>query len=155
MTLKTAVAAPFRHLRKTALKKSELVYYYALDRKWMSTEQASTLLRNAEEEGLLVHDGTMYSPSFDTGTVTIPLGFRPTSVVFDKKDVFAEVVSRIARTLKKDDTEVVAEMNQVIRAGFDGNLLPEAAIAIVARRYNVPIDDYIGALEKSIRKGDR
>lgn len=155
MTLKTAVAAPFRHLRKAALKKSELVYYYALDRKWMSTEQAATLLKNAEEEGLLKQDGGTYSPSFDPGTVTIPLGFKPTSAVFERKDVFAELVGRIARARKKEDTEVIAEMNQLIREGFDNNLLPEAAIAIIAKRYNVPIGDYIGALEKSIKKENR
>ena len=155
MTLKTAVAAPFRHLRKASLKKSELVYYYALDRKWMSTEQAGILLKNAEDEGLLVHDGMLYSPSFDTGTVTLPLGYKPTSAVFEKKEVFTEVVNRIARTLKKDETEVIAEMNTVIRDGFDGNLYPEAAIAIVARRHNVPIDDCFNELEKSIGKGDR
>jgi len=155
VTLKTAVAAPFRHLRRTALKKSELVYYYALDRKWMSTEQAAILLKNAEEEGLLVHDGTVYTLSFDPGAVTIPLGYKPTSAVFEKKDVFAEVVNRIARALKKEETEVIAEMNKVIRDGFDGNLLPEAAIAIVARRHNVPVDDCFPALEKSMRKGDR
>ena len=108
MTLKTAVAAPFRHLRKAALKKSELVYYFALDRKWMSTEQAALLLKNAEEEGLLVHDGAVYSLSFDPATVTIPLGYKPTSAVFEKKDVFTEIVRRIAHALKKDETAVIA-----------------------------------------------
>jgi len=155
LTLKTAAAAPFRHLRKAALKKSELVYYYALDRKWMSTEQASALLKNAVEAGLLADEGGTYSPLFDPGTVTIPLGFKPTSAVFEKRDVFTELVNRIARTLKKEETDVIAEMNQVIREGFDNNLLPEAAIAIVARRHNVPFDDCLEALQKSIKKGNR
>ena len=35
------------------MRKNELVYYYALDRKWMSTEQAKMLLQRAEEDGLL------------------------------------------------------------------------------------------------------
>ena len=155
MTLKTAVAAPFRHLRKTALRKSEIVYYYALDRKWMSTEQASTLLKNAEDEGLLSQTGGVFSPSFDPGSVEIPLGYRPTSAVFERKDVFTELVTRISRAIKKEDTEVIAEMNRVIREGFDNNLLPEAAIAIVARRHNVSIEDCLGALEKSMKKGNR
>jgi len=155
VTLKTAVAAPFRHLRKAALKKSELVYYYALDRKWMSTDQAAVLLKNAEEEGLLKNDGALYSPSFDTAAVTIPLGYRPTSAVFEKKDAFTEIVSRVARALRKEEAEVIAEMNKVIMDGFDGNLFPEAAIAIVARRHNVLIDDCFPELEKSMRKGER
>ena len=153
MTLRTTVAAPFRHLRKPGLKKSELIYYYALDRKWMSTEQASMLLKNAEEDGLITQEGGVYSPTFDPAAITIPLGFRPTSAVFERKDVFAELVNRIARAGNLDETGVIAEMNRIIREGFDDNLFPEAAIAIVARRYNIPIEDCIEALEKNIKKG--
>lgn len=152
MTLKTTVAAPFRHLRKAALKKSELVYYLALDRKWMSTEQAALLLKTAVDDGVLVLDGGVYKPAFDPATVTIPIGFRPTSAIFEKKDAVADLVRRIAREGKREETEVVAEMNRLIREGFDGNLLPEAAIAIIARRYNVPFEDCIPALFKGIKK---
>jgi hypothetical protein len=48
VTLRLAIAAPFKHTRKTGMRKNELVYYYALDRKWMSTEQANQLLKRAE-----------------------------------------------------------------------------------------------------------
>lgn len=155
MTLRTTLAAPFRHLHKPAMKKSELVYYYSLDRKWMSTEQAATLLKNAVEDGLFIVNEGLYTPSFDPASVTIPLGFKPTSAIFEKNDVVNDVVSRVAHALKKEDTEIVAEMNTLIQEGFDNNLLPEAALAIIARRYNVPIDDCYAALEKNIRKEDR
>lgn len=155
MTFRTTIAAPFRHLRKTAMKKSELVYYYALDRKWMSTDQAATLLKNAEEDGLLTQEDGVYKPAFDPSAVTIPVGFRPTSVVFEKKDVMGEVISRIARARKMEDTDIVAEMNKLIREGFDNNLSPEAAIALVACRHDVPIDDLLLELEKNLKKGNR
>jgi hypothetical protein len=153
VTFRITVAAPFRHSRKTAMRKNELVYYYALDRKWMSTEQAAALLKNAEEDGLLALEGGVYRPVFDPGTVTIPIGFKPTSAIFEKKDPVAIMVNRIARAIKKDDTEVVAEMNRLIKAGFDGNLHPEAAIAIIARRHNIPFEDLFEALEKNMKKG--
>lgn len=155
MTLKTTIAAPFRHLRKGEMKKSELVYYYALDRRWMSTEQAATLLRNAEEDGMITREGDIYKPAFDVGTVTIPIGFKPTLAIFERKDPVTELVGRIARALNKEETEVVAEMNRLIKEGFDNNLLPEAAIAVVARRHNVGFEDLMPALEKSMKKGDR
>jgi len=63
VTLRLTIAAPFKHTRKTAIRKNELVYYYALDRKWMSTEQANQLLKRAEEEGLLSIDNGLYSPA--------------------------------------------------------------------------------------------
>ena len=61
MTLEITVAAPFKHTRKTGMRKNELVYYYALDRKWMSTDQAAILLKRAEEAGLLKQENGVYT----------------------------------------------------------------------------------------------
>jgi hypothetical protein len=155
VTLRIAVAAPFRHLHKAAMRKSELVYYYAYDRNWMNTDEATMLVKNAEEDGLLSAEGDLFRPSFDPATVTIPLGFRPPSSLYRKKDLLGGIVTRIARSLDKEETEVVAEMNSIIKEDFDNNLLPEAALAILARRHNVPIEGDVAALEKNIRKEDR
>jgi hypothetical protein len=152
VTFRITVAAPFRHSRKTAMRKNELVYYYALDRKWMSTEQANLLLKNAEEEGLLVQDNGIYSINFDISGVIVPIGFKPTSAIFEKKDPLQEIIGRIARATGTQDTDVVAEMNKLIRDGFDGNLLPEAAIVIIARRHNVPFEDTLEVLQASVKK---
>jgi hypothetical protein len=152
--MKTTVAAPFRHLRKPALRKSELVYYYALDRKWMNTEQAGSFIKNAEEAGLLAREGEVYRPAFDYADVTIPIGFKPTSVIFEKQDPVSMIINRIAKANRREETDIVAEMNTLIREGFDNNLAPEAAIAIIARRYNVPFDDCIPALKQNLAKGN-
>ena len=134
------------------MRKNELVYYFALDRKWMSTEQANLLLKNAEEEGLLVQENGVFSPKFDISGVSIPVGFKPSSAIFEKRDPVQELIGRIARESKKEETEVVAEMNRLIRQGFDGNLLPEAAIVIIAKRHHVPFADKLEALTSSVKK---
>jgi hypothetical protein len=152
VTLKITIAAPFRHSRKAAMRKNELVYYFALDRKWMSTEQANLLLRNAEEEGLLVQENGVFSPKFDISGVNIPVGYKPSSAIFEKRDPVQELIGRIARESKKEETEVVAEMNRLIRQDFDGNLLPEAAVVIIAKRHNVPFADKLEALTSSVKK---
>jgi hypothetical protein len=152
VTFQITVAAPFRHLRKTEMRKNELVYYYALDRKWMSNEQVHLLLKNAEEEGLLLQDKGVYRPNFDISGITIPIGFKPTSAIFERKDPVQEMIERIAHATKKQDTDIVAEMNKLIREGFDGNLLPEAAIAIIAQRHNVPFKDKLEELTIRLKK---
>ena len=43
------------------MRKNELIYYFALDRKWMSTEQANLLLQRAEEDGLLGQVNGVYT----------------------------------------------------------------------------------------------
>lgn len=152
MTLQTTIAAPFRHTRKVTMKKNELVYYYALDRKWMSTDQANQLLRRAEEDGLLKQENGLYSPAFDAAAVTIPVGFKPTSAIFERNDPMQELIGRIARARKVEETGIVAEMNTVIREGFDTHLLPPAALVILAKKYQVPCDDLRDSLRQALKK---
>lgn len=153
MTFRTAVAAPFKHTRKNGMKKNELVYYYALDRKWMSTEQAGLLLRRAEEDGLLKQENGLFSPLFNIGDVVIPIGFKPTSAIFEQNDPSQELIGRIARAKNIEETEVAAMMNRIIRERFDNRLLPPAALVLLAREEKVPYGDLKEALLQVIKKG--
>jgi len=153
VTIRITVAAPFKHSRKTGMRKNELVYYYALDRKWMSTEQANLLIRRAEEEGLLGLQNGMYSPRFDIAEITIPVGFKPTSSVFDQNDPAQELIGRIAQTKGLLETEVVSEMNRIIKDQFDSNILPAAALVLLAKKYQVPFLDLREALIGSVKNG--
>jgi len=135
------------------MRKNELVYYYSLDRKWMSTEQAGVLLRRAEEEGLLHQKDGIFSPLFDTSSITIPLGFKPTSSIFERNDPLAEMIDRIAKVQTMTETDVVSEMNQIIKERFDGNLLPAAALVLLAKKYNVSFSDKQEALTGTLKKG--
>jgi len=134
------------------MRKNELVYYYALDRKWMSTDQANQLLRRAEEEGLLGLDNGMFTPRFDLSAITIPIGFKPTSAIFERNDPAQELIGRIAKAKNMQEVDIVAEMNKIIRDGFDSHLLPPAAVILIAKKYNVPFNDVSDALRQSVKK---
>ncbi len=149
MTLRLTIAAPFKHTRKTLMRKNELVYYYALDRKWMSTEQAHLLLKRAEEEGLLRVENGQYSPTFKVTDLTLPVGFRPGSGIFERHDPVQELIGRIAKARSLDETAVVAEMNGIIRDDFDMHLLPPAALVLLAKKSGVPFDDLLDALKSA------
>ena len=135
------------------MRKNELVYYYALDRKWMSTEQAKMLLNRAEEDGLLAQQNGVLSPRFDINEIIIPIGFKPTSSVFERNDPIQEMIGRIAKAREIEETAVVSEMNRVIKEQFDGNLLPAAALVLLAKKYEVPFRDQRDALAGAVRKG--
>ena len=154
MTLRTTIAAPFRHTRKTGMRKNELVYYFALDRKWMSTDQANLLLRRGVEEGLLKQENGVYSVLFDPATVTIPVGFRPGSAIFEQNDPAQEMIGRIAKARGIPETDVVAEMNLLIKEQFDGNLLPPAALILIAKKYQVPFYDQLEPLLQGLKRPD-
>jgi hypothetical protein len=153
VTFRIAVAAPFKHTRKSGMKKNELVYYYALDRKWMSTEQANLLLKRAEEDRLIRQENGIFTPLFDVSSVIIPIGFKPTSAIFEQHDPSQDLIARIARAKKVEETEVVAAMNRLIRERFDGNLLPPAALVLLAKEEQVPFEDLQEGLMQTIKKG--
>jgi hypothetical protein len=153
VTIRITVAAPFKHTRKTGMRKNELVYYYALDRKWMSTEQANLLLQRAEEDGLIGQLNGVFSPHFDINEIIIPVGFKPTSSIFERNEPSQELIGRIAQAHGMKETEVVSEMNRIIKERFDGNLLPAAALVLLAKKYNVPFKDLREALIVSLKKG--
>ena len=153
MTLQVTVAAPFKHTRKAGMRKNELVYYYALDRKWMSTDQANQLLRRAEEEGFLSMENGIFTPRFDLTAITIPIGFKPTSAIFERNDPAQELIRRIATAKNMQETDIVAEMNRTIKDGFDGHLLPPAALVVLAKKYHVPFEDLSDALLQGVKKG--
>jgi len=152
VTLQITVAAPFKHTRKTGMRKNELVYYYALDRKWMSTDQAAVLLKRAEEAGLLKQENGVFTILLDPATVTIPIGFKPTSAIFEANDPAQEMIDRIVKARGVPETDVVAEMNKLIKEQFDGNLLPPAALVLLAKKYRVPYEDLRDALTAALKK---
>lgn len=152
MTLRLAVAAPFKHTRKAGMRKNELVYYYALDRKWMSTDQANQLLKKAEQDGLLSVENGLYTPLFDLSVLSLPVGFRPSSGIFDQQDPVQDLIGRIAKARSVQETEIVAEMNRMIKDNFDSNLLPPAALVLLARLHGVPFEDLLDALTAAAKK---
>ncbi|NLB01257.1 MAG: DUF2240 family protein [Methanomicrobiales archaeon] len=153
MSVRIAVAAPFKHMRKDRLQRSEFVFYIAIDRKWMNKEQANQLLERAKTEGLVEVDGGTIRPLFDLADVSIPLGFKPTSDVLTvAESPYEELIGRITAVTGKPPQEVVAELHRIVADNFDGNIRVEAAVVILAKKYGVAFDDKLPALERSVAK---
>jgi hypothetical protein len=152
MSLIVTIAAPFRHTRKDRLKKNEIVYYLAFDRKWMSIEQANAILKRALDEGLVTYDGEMLAPKFDVAEVEIPIGFKPSSAVFEVHDPVSSLIDRIVKESGKKETELISEMNTMTSKDFDNLLMPEGAVIILAKRYNTPFSDLLPDLKEHLLK---
>ena len=154
MTLIQTIAAPFRQSRKNKLKRTEIVYFLAFERKWMSIAQANQVISRAESGGLVMSEGDMVSPLFNPGVVDLPLGFRPSSEIFAEEDPVNIIIGRILEKTSRSETEITAELNRIIREEFDGLLWPEAAIILLARRQEVAFDDILPLLREHAIKKD-
>jgi hypothetical protein len=141
VSLQVTVAAPFKHTRKEKLQKSEFIFYLTIDRKWMSRDQANLVLDRAKTLGMVELADGWVRPLLDLSAITVPVGFRPDSGIFESEEASQLLIGRIATARGVPPGEVVAEVNRVIREDFDGNLRLPAAAAIVAARYRVDFTD--------------
>lgn len=137
---------------RSSLKKNEIVYYFTIDRRWMNREQAEKIISMAEEGGMIKKEGDYFHITGDYSAIDIPLGYKPSSEIFEKKDPVESIAAAIARKNGTEVNDVIADMNAIIREGFDGNLAPEAAIVILAREHGVGFEEYLDELKKSIGK---
>jgi hypothetical protein len=152
VSLPVTVAAPFKHTRKERLQKSEFIFYLTIDRKWMSRDQANQLLERAKAAGMVeVTDGWI-RPLLDLSGITVPVGFKPDSRIFESAEASQLLLGRIASARGVPPAEVVAEVNRIIREGFDGNLRLPAAAVILAKRYRVEFSDLLDGLTVEVLK---
>lgn len=120
----------------------------------MNSDQAGKLIRMAADDGLLSESGGLISPTYNVSEVDIPLGYKPSSEIFVKDNPAEVLIEDIAQKRGVEASEVVAEINGLIKKGFDGNLGFEAATVIIARKYNVFFEDKIPELSKSLFKNN-
>jgi hypothetical protein len=137
VSLKTAVAVPFRSAGKQRLGEGEFVVALSLDRDWFSPDQAKRLVDIADGRGLLEHDDGDLVATFDPSSVTVPEEFTPGTEILTEQSTFEQIVDQlVAAGIEK--REVVASANE--RQNEAGITL-EAAAVLVARENDVDVSD--------------
>jgi hypothetical protein len=95
VSLKTAVAVPFRQHGRRRLGEGEFVVALSLDRDWFSPEQAKRLLDVAAGRGLLERDGEDLFATFDPGEVSVPEGFVPEESLLHEQSAFERLLAAV------------------------------------------------------------
>lgn len=143
MSLKTALAVPFRQKGKRRLGEGEIVVALSLDRSWFSPDQAKRLVSISTGRGLLEEVDGDYEPTFDPGSVTVPEGFTPDESILREQSTFERALDRLvdggmekqaavaATNRKQRDLDVTIETAAVLVAREHGIELPEIAEAVV------------------------
>ncbi|WP_302081161.1 DUF2240 family protein [Salinibaculum rarum] len=135
MSLRRAVAAPFRQRGVDRMNESEFVVALSLDRDWFSPDQAKRLVDVATGEGLLDRDGDDIVATFEVGTVDVPDDFVPDESVIQERSVFEQVLESVVDTgVEKQDA--VADIN---RLQSELAITIEAAAVLYARRQGVDV----------------
>jgi hypothetical protein len=138
MSLRTAVAAPFRQSGSREMGESAFVVALSLDRDWFSPDQAKRLVDVAASEGLLERDDGQLRVSFDPGSVDVPEGCTPEESILQERSTFERVLDALVDA-GHDKQEAVAAVN-----GLQSELgvTIEAAAVLYAHRNAVDVQQH-------------
>ena len=145
MSLKTAVAAPFRQRGTDRMAESEFVVALSLDRNWFSPDQAKTLVDVATSEGLLDREEDALVVGFDASATTVPDGFRPGEEILQSRSTFEQVLD----SLVDQGVEKQAAVAGINRLQSELGVTLDAAAVVFARSEGVDV----GSVAKDVREG--
>jgi hypothetical protein len=137
MSLRTAVAAPFRESGGTELGESAFVVALSLDRDWFSPDQAKRLVDVAASEGLLEREDGQLNTAFDPQAVDVPEGFEPDESILRERSTFERVLGALVEA-GEDKQSAVAAIN-----GLQSELAitVEAAAVLYAHQNGVDVGE--------------
>jgi hypothetical protein len=135
MSLRVAVAAPFRSEGKRVLGESSFVVALSLDRDWFSPDQAKRLVDVAVGEGLLERTDDGLRATFDPDSVSVPDGYHPDESILQQRSVFEKVLDAcLDADIEKQDA--VAGIN---RLQAELAVTIEAAAVLYAHRNGIDV----------------
>ena len=136
------VSMPFKRKGKEQLKDMEFVMALSMDLKWLTPEQAKSVLAEAQISGLLKREGELVRPSFDISKIEIPSGFKPQTIAIEKKTVFEKVIERIITSTGIEKRKVVSMINKK-QEELSKHVVIEVSAILVAIENGVLVDDLI------------
>lgn len=137
MSLRVAVAAPFKSKGVERLPEQKFLVGLSLDRGWTTPDQAKDIVDLAERDGLLTRDDGDLVVTFDPDDVSIPDDFTLDASVFEERSPF----ERVLDALVGDGMERQAAVAGVNELQSDLGLTAEAAAVVFARTRGLDVDD--------------
>jgi hypothetical protein len=137
MSLRTAIAAPFRETGGREMGESALVVALSLDRDWFSPDQAKRLVDVAASEGLIRRSDGEVTAQFDPQETDIPEGFRPDESILQERSTFERVLDRLTEAGEEKQSAVAA----VNRLQSELGVTIEAAAVLYAHRQGIDVGE--------------
>lgn len=137
MSLRTAVAAPFREAGGTEMGESAFVVALSLDRDWFSPDQAKRLVDVAASEGLIRREDGELAAQFDPQEVEVPDGFEPEESILRERSTFERVLGACVEA-GEEKQGAVASINEL---QSELAITVEAAAVLYAHRRGIDVQD--------------
>ncbi|WP_122091068.1 DUF2240 family protein [Halalkalicoccus subterraneus] len=148
MSLRVAVAAPFRSAGTNTIAESRFVVSLSLDRDWFSPDQAKRLIDVAVSEGLLERTDAGLEATFPVDSVEIPEDFSPDEDLLVERSPFERVLEAIVADGVEKRT-AVARINELQR---ELGVTIEVAAVVFARRRGMDVSEAVPAIRETLNR---
>ena len=152
--VEVVIAFLFNRSGKEGLSFSDLYLTLSMDLNWFTPEEAKKFVNESLKKKLLTKKGNLIKPGFDIDKITVPVGFHPSKRLFqkpqvaeEKKDIFDEIVKRIAEKTKLDEKDIISKIKEV---EIEKNLTSEVAALLIGKENGVSLDDLFEKIEEKI-----
>ncbi|WP_331233876.1 DUF2240 family protein [Natronorarus salvus] len=150
MSLRVAVAAPYKRAGTETIEESAFVVALSLDRDWFSPDQSKRLIDVAVGQGLLERTEDGLRVTFAPSEVTIPEGFSPDEELLSSPSVFERVLDALVATgIEKQ--RAVAGINEL---QAERGVTIETAAVLYAHRRGVDVGEEV-RMTREILTGER
>ncbi|MFB6120297.1 MAG: DUF2240 family protein [Halobacteriaceae archaeon] len=146
MSLRVAVATPFRQHGTDSLDEHEFVVALSLDRGWFSPDQAKRLADVAVGEGLVDRAGDDLVAAFDPGAVEVPEDFEPDESLLQERSPFERAVAAVVETGVAKQEAVAAVNDLQHRLGVTADV----AAVLYARDHGADVEDVATSVRSSL-----
>ena len=147
------IAFLFNRSGKNELKESEIYLPLSIELGWFSTKESHEFVNHALKQKLLIKKEGILTPSFDIEKIKVPIGFYPLKKTFvnggkiEENKVMDIIVHLIVEKKNQDRKEIIEEIKQT---ALKKNILPEVAALLVAKEYNIDIEDSFEPVENKL-----
>ncbi|MFB6154110.1 MAG: DUF2240 family protein [Halodesulfurarchaeum sp.] len=137
MSLRVTVAAPFKASGGKRMREQAFVVALAIDRGWMSPDQAKEVVELATERGLLRHTDGELVVDFDLDAVTVPDGFAPDASIFTTEEPFEQALDALvaAGATRRETVAAINALQEELQVTAD------AAAIVYARREGIDVSE--------------
>lgn len=129
MSLRVALAAPYKRAGRERLSEQRFVVDLTVERDWLSPAEATRLIELGKRRDLLAVEEEDLLATFDPAEVTVPDGFRPDSSLLEERSPVEVVIDALV-DVGFDRREAVATIN----AYQDRLSITSGAAAVLAAR---------------------
>ena len=141
------IAFIYKRSGKVEFDFSEIYLTLSMDLKWFTPDDAKKFVNNALKQKLLIKKGEALRPGFEINKITVPLGFHPTSKIFDKEEkktpkesILNEIIEKIAEKAKIKKEDIYEKIKKIEQ---EKNITSDVAALLVGKEFDIDLEKFM------------